>query len=133
MKDIVKFLEENYNGFLATLENGKPRVRPYRFVMEIEGKLCFATNNTKEVGRQLAANPAMEFSSSSKPGGWPRVNGDCKFVKDMKIKEKVIAESEYVKGFYKTADNPAFEVFYLDHGNAQIMDAPGQEIKKIEF
>lgn len=133
MQRVVKFLEENYNGFLATLEGGKPRTRPYRFVMAIDGKLCFATNNTKEVGKQLAADPAMEFACQNSKGGWLRVNGDCKFVKDMSIKEKVIAESDYVRGFYQVAINPAFEVFYLDHGVAQIMPAAGQPIEKIVF
>jgi uncharacterized pyridoxamine 5'-phosphate oxidase family protein len=133
MNVIVSFLEKNNNGFLATLENGKPRVRPYRFIMEIQGKLCFATNNTKEVGIQLLENPAMEFSCSNNKGGWLRVNGDCKFVSDINIKKKVIETSEYVRSFYKTADNPAFEVFYLDHGFAQIMDNPGQPIQKIDF
>lgn len=133
MQKVVKFLEENYNGFLATLENGKPRTRPYRFVMEIDGKLCFATNNTKEVGKQLAANPAMEFACQNAKGGWLRVNGDCKFATDMKLKEKVIVDSEYVRGFYQVATNPAFEVFYLDHGVAQVMEAAGQPIEKIEF
>jgi len=133
MQEIVKFLDENINGFLATLENGEPRVRAYQFILEDAGKLCFATNNTKEVCQQLFANPSMEFSAKNQQGGWIRVRGHVKFSKDAAVKEKIFARSSVIKNIYKTIDNPKFEVFYLDHGMAQIMDLPGEPIKKIEF
>ena len=133
MQEIVKFLNENINGFLATLEGGKPKVRPYQFMLEDGGKLCFSTNNTKEVCKQLMANPSMEFSCSNQQGGWLRLSGEVKFSKDPKIKEKILAKSDVVRSIYKTPDNPMFEVFYLDHGTAQIMELPGQQPKKIDF
>jgi uncharacterized pyridoxamine 5'-phosphate oxidase family protein len=131
--EISTFLAENFNGFLATLEDSKPRVRPYQFMLEDEGKLCFSTNNTKEVCKQLKVNPSMEFSATNKGGGWIRLNGEVKFSSDRKLKEKILGKSEVVLSLYKTADHPAFEVFYLDHGVAQIMDAPGQAPRRIEF
>jgi uncharacterized pyridoxamine 5'-phosphate oxidase family protein len=133
MREIVEFLNENINGFLATLEDGKPRVRPYQFMLEDEGKLCFSTNNTKEVCQQLKINPSMEFSASNKQGGWIRLNGDVKFSNDLKLKQKILAKSEIVRSIYQTPENPTFEVFYLDHGFAQIMESPGQQPQKYEF
>jgi uncharacterized pyridoxamine 5'-phosphate oxidase family protein len=133
MQEVVKFLNENINGFLATLEDGKPRVRPYQFMLEDGGKLCFSTNNTKEVCKQLKANPSMQFSCTNAHSGWLRLSGEVKFSNDIKIKEKILAKSEVVKSIYKTSDNPTFEVFYLDHGTALILDLPGGQPKKIEF
>jgi uncharacterized pyridoxamine 5'-phosphate oxidase family protein len=133
MREITDFLSGNFNGFLATLEDSKPRVRPYQFMVEDEGKLCFSTNNTKEVCKQLKADSSMEFSASNEAGGWIRLRGEVKFSADARIKEKILEKSEVVRSLYKTADHPAFEVFYLDHGLAQIMDAPGQQPRRIEF
>lgn len=133
MQEIVKFLDENCDGFLATLENGQPRVRPYQFMLEVDGKLCFSTNNTKEVCKQLKANPAMEFSCANGRKGWLRLHGEVKFTNDVKVKEKIFAKKEWIKAIYKTLDNPVFEVFYLDHGMVLMLDQPGAEQKKIEF
>lgn len=133
MNDIVNFLDGNINGFLATLEEGRPRVRPYQFMLEYEGKLCFSTNNTKEVCKQLTLNPAMEFSCSNPQGGWIRLSGDVKFSDGPAIKAAILEKSSVVKSIYKTVDHPAFEVFYLDHGSAQISDFAGQPPRKIVF
>jgi uncharacterized pyridoxamine 5'-phosphate oxidase family protein len=133
MHDIVMFLEMNFNGFLATLEEGRPRVRPYQFIMEDGGRLCFSTNTTKEVCKQLKANPAMEFSASNAQGGWIRLSGDVKFTDDGEVKTKILAKSEVVRTIYKTIEHPAFTVFYLDQGIAQIMATPGAAIVRTEF
>ena len=57
MKAVVKFLQENITGVLATVADGKPKVRPFQFMLEDGGKLYFCTNNAKEVYKQLKARP----------------------------------------------------------------------------
>lgn len=133
MKDVIKFLQENNTGYLATVEGGNPKVRPFQFMLEDSGKLYFCTANTKNVYRQLKKNPSFEFSSSSPNFVWIRLSGDSKFSDDFKIKEKVLEASPLVKSIYKTADNPTFEIFYVEHGTAVIADFSGQPPKKIEF
>ena len=49
MKEVLEFLKENGNGFLATMEEGKPRVRPFQFMLEAEGRFYFCTSNAKDV------------------------------------------------------------------------------------
>jgi len=133
MKEAVKFLQENITGYLATVEGGKPKVRPFQFMLEDSGKLYFCTANTKDVYHQLKANPFVEFSSSSPNFTWIRLNGEAKFSSDLAIKEKILDVSPLVKSIYQTADNPIFEAFYIDHGTAIIADFSGQPPKKIEF
>ena len=133
MKQIASFLSENIDGFLATLEDGQPRVRPYQFMLETEGKLCFSTNNTKEVCIQLKANSSMEFACANAKGGWMRLRGDVKFTNAKEVKEKILARSDVVRGIYKTSDHPNFEIFYLDHGSAQFVEERGQPPQKLEF
>ena len=88
MQEVAKFLKENINGFLATIEAGKPKVRPYQFMIEYENKLCFSTNNTKEVCKQLKADPSMEFSCSNPKGGWLRLSGEVKFSSIQRLKKR---------------------------------------------
>ena len=126
MKEAIDFIKENNNGFFATVEDGKPKVRPFQFMFEEGGRFYFGTNNTKEVYRQLKTNPYAEFSSTAPKFAWIRLSGEVKFTDDLKIKEKVIECSGMVKSIYKTADNPIFEVFYIEHGAAVLADFSGQ-------
>lgn len=133
MEEVLKLLKESGYGFLATVDNGKPRVRPFGFMFEEEEKLYFCTNNKKEVYRQLIALPYVEYSVTSKDMVTARVSGKVIFTEDMDKKEKALNASELVKRGYKTPDNPIFKVFYIEHGTAVISDFSGHLPKKIEF
>lgn len=124
---------ERCNGFLATVEDGKPRVRPFAFMLEEDGKLFFCTNNQKNVYKQLQDKPEIEFSSLAEDFTWIRLNGKVKFSDDIKIKEKIIESNEQVKSIYKTAGNPIFEIFYLEYGTAVLADFSGEPPRKYEF
>lgn len=133
MEEIIKLLKENQYGFLATVDNGKPRVRPFGFMFEEGGKLYFCTNSTKDVYKQLNALPYIEYSGTSKDMVTVRVSGEVIFCDDIDKKEKALNASEMVKRIYKSADNPIFKVFYIEHGTATILDFSGQLPRKVEF
>lgn len=118
MNDVLKFLTDNPTFYLATVDNGKPKVRPFGFVMEFENKLYFCTNNQKDVYNQLKANPYIEISTTSASGEWIRLTGKAVFDSNSAAKAKVLELSPQVAGIYKTPDNPIFEVFFLEDGEA---------------
>ena len=55
MKEVVEFLNANSNGSLATVDNNKPCLRPWGFMLEQDGKFWFCTANNKDVFKQLQA------------------------------------------------------------------------------
>ena len=63
-------------------------------------------------------------SVSSPTYQWIRLSGKAVFVDDKAIKEAAL-ENPIVKGNYQTADNPAFEVFYLEDPYGVIADFSG--------
>jgi uncharacterized pyridoxamine 5'-phosphate oxidase family protein len=133
MKEIIEFLTVNPMGVLATVDGGRPRVRPWGFMFAEGSRLWFCTSNTKEVFRQLKESPAVEFCTTSKDMVTVRVSGEVRFSQDMEVKKAIIAKSELVRSIYKTADNPIFEVFCLDHGKAARSDFSGQPPRVVEF
>lgn len=133
MKEVIEFLKANSMGCLATVEDGKPRVRPWGFMLEQEGKLWFCTANTKDVFHQLQKDPAIEFTSTSQAYVTVRIRGKVRFSKDLEMKKKIIDNSPMVKGIYHMPDNPIFEIFYLEHGNAIVSDFSGKPPKTFEF
>lgn len=130
MENVVKFLNENPNGFLATVEDGRARVRPFQYMLEHDGAIYFCTANTKEVYKQLRKNSEIEYSSMSPQFQWIRISGIAEFENNIEVKEKILAKNELVKSIYKSADNPVFEVFYIKEGKAVIADFSGNPPKQ---
>ena len=126
MNEVIKFLKENPVQYLATIgSDGKPKVRPFQFMIEEDNKLFFSTSNQKNVFSQMKNTPSVELCISNKKFEWMRLSGDVVFSNDLEIKNKVIESSPLVKSIYKTADNPTFEIFYLDNAKAVIADFSG--------
>jgi uncharacterized pyridoxamine 5'-phosphate oxidase family protein len=96
-------------------------------------KFYFCTANTKDVYKQMKENPFVEFTSTSKEMVTVRISGKAVFTDDINIKKEVLDSSPMVKGLYKSAENPVFEVFYIDHGKAVMSDFSGQPPRVFEF
>jgi uncharacterized pyridoxamine 5'-phosphate oxidase family protein len=126
MNEVVKFLKENPVQYLATVGlDKKPNARPFQFMLEKAGKLYFCTSNQKDVFKQLEECPYVEITASSPAFNWIRLKGKAVFSKDLEIKREIIENNGLVKSIYQTAENPLFEIFYLDDAKAAIADFSG--------
>ncbi|MDD2496921.1 MAG: pyridoxamine 5'-phosphate oxidase family protein [Desulfitobacteriaceae bacterium] len=114
MDEVLKFFTENPTFYLATTEGDEPKVRPFGFIMNYEGKLYFCTGNRKKVYRQLKANPNCEMCSTATANGeWVRLKGKAVFDDNLAAKKKVLEIAPVLSNIYKGAEDPTFEVFYL--------------------
>ncbi len=125
MKKVIAFLQENPVQYLATIgRDGKAKCRPLMFAGEMDGKLWFCTNSTKDVYKDMQVNPYVELSVSSPSYAWIRLSGKAVFENNMAAKDMCMA-NPIVKGQYGDASNPIFEVFYLAEARAVIADFSG--------
>lgn len=53
MEELLKFLEKNPVFYLATDDEGQPRVRPFGFHMVFDGKFYMVTALPKKVCKQM--------------------------------------------------------------------------------
>ena len=133
MNEVVKFLQDNPVQYLATVgRDGKAKCRPFMFMAEKDGKLWFCTNNTKEVYKDMQANPFVQVSVSSPSFAWIRLDGKAVFADDRGVKELCI-ENPIVKSQYGTADNPILTVFCLENAHAVIADFSGRPPRDYNF
>jgi len=131
MNEIVKILKENPTQYFATVGlDGKPKVRPFGFMMEEGGKLYYCTNNTKDVYTQMQRQPFIELCICTPQFAWLRLSGKVVFSDDKQLKAKVLDCNDMVKSLYQSADNPIFELFYLDEAKAVISDFSGNPPKE---
>ena len=114
MNEILKFLKDCGTFYLATAEeNGQPRVRPFGAVCAFDGKLYLITANTKDVYKQLVANPKAEISGMA-GDKWLRLTAEL--IRDERREAKVamLEENPSLNGMY-SPDDGVMEVFYLQN------------------
>ena len=123
---VTDFLIKSQVQYLATIGlDDKPKVRPFQFMLEEGGRLYFCTSNQKPVFKEIQKRPYVEFCASGPNFSWLRLNGKVVFSKDLGLKGRIQDASPIVKSIYKTPDNPAFEIFYLDGAVGTIADFSG--------
>lgn len=120
MNTAYEFLKANPVFHIATVDEGKGRVRPFGFVMKRNNLLYFCTNTTKDVYRQLAANPDIEISDMGSDGlSWLRIRGRIAFDAGREAKAQAFAESPNLLRIYpKGADDETFITFYFADATA---------------
>lgn len=130
MNNLIKFLEENPVQYLATIGlDGKPKVRPFMFILEKEGKLYFSTSNQKPLYNEIKKFAHVEIVTASPEFVWFRFSGEVVFSDDIEVKKAIIEKSDIVRAQYQTADNPKLEALYI-MGKATISDFSGEPPKE---
>jgi uncharacterized pyridoxamine 5'-phosphate oxidase family protein len=110
INDVANYLTESKMFFLATIEGNVPKVRPFGAAVVIKDKLYFATNNTKEVYKQMIANPVVEVAAAF-GADWLRIHGTVKRDDSREARELFLIA--HPLSMY-SADDGIFEVFYFE-------------------
>lgn len=117
MEEVVKFLKDAGAYFLATVDGDQPKVRPFGTAEIFEGKLYIQTGKSKNVSKQIAANPKVQICAMNKAGEWLRISGTL--VEDDRLEPKVHMLDAYpsLKAMYKPED-PNTQVLYFKDAEA---------------
>jgi uncharacterized pyridoxamine 5'-phosphate oxidase family protein len=116
MQRVVDFLKKAETYYLATVDGDQPRVRPFGTVNVFEGKLYIQTGKSKDVSKQIHANPKVEICAF-KDGEWLRVAGTL--VEDDRREARVAMLEAYpsLQAMYSPDDGNT-EVLYLKDATA---------------
>lgn len=136
--DCVKFANDVKVCYLATVDNGKPRVRALGMWYADETGFYLQTAAFKDLYRQLKASPYVEmcfYKPGENAGAMLRVEGPVEFIDDKKMKEKCINDRPFLKMFGLTADSPDLIIFRVAKGRAHFwtMEDNLKPKKWIEF
>ena len=118
MERVEKFLKEAGTYYLATVDGDQPRVRPFGTVNNFEGKLYIQTGKSKDVSKQIHANPKVEICAF-KDGHWIRIA--CELAEDDRREAKKAMLDAYpqLRGMYSEDDGNT-EVLYMKNAVATI-------------
>ena len=94
--EIMKFLNAHPACHLATLENGKPRVRGMLMYRADEQGLLFHTGIGKALAKQIQNGAPAEACFNS-PELQVRVSGTAQIVDDLELKKEIVAARPFMQ------------------------------------
>ena len=94
--EILKFLNAHPACHLATLENGKPRVRGMLMYRADEQGLLFHTGIGKALAKQVQNGAPAEACFNS-PELQVRVSGTTQIVDDLELKKEIVAARPFMQ------------------------------------
>ena len=116
MERVYKFLKDAGTYYLATVDSDQPRVRPFGTAHIFEGKLYIQTGKSKDVSRQLAANPKAEICAF-KDGEWLRVAGTLVEDDSTEARKSMLDAYPSLRSMYNENDGNT-QVFYFKDASA---------------
>lgn len=124
MKEVYDFLKKSGTYYLATVEGNKPRVRPFGTVDIFENKLYIQTGKSKNVSKQIRANPNIEICAMA-DGKWIRIEGAAVEDDRLEAKQHMLDSYPDLKAMY-SADDGNTQVLYLKDATAVIASFGGE-------
>ena len=113
MKSVYDFIKACETYYLATVEDGQPRVRPFGTINIFEGKLYIQTGKSKNVSKQIQANPKVELCCFNGKT-WLRLSGTL--VRDDRIEAKKDMLEKYpsLTAMYSAEDDNTEVLYFKD-------------------
>ena len=130
MEGVYEFLKKCGTFYIATMDGDQPRVRPFGVVNIFEGKLYIQTGKSKNVSKQMQANPKVEISAFM-DGTWIRLEGTVVRDDRREAKASMLDANPMLRSMYSEDDDNT-EVLYFDKAKAtfcSFTDAP----RTVEF
>jgi uncharacterized pyridoxamine 5'-phosphate oxidase family protein len=127
LKHIWKKFKKNQVIYLATIDAGKPRVRPV-ILIHHDRKLWVSTYSSDVKVQQIKKNPNVEFClhiKFKKHSGYIRGFGKAAIIKSRPIRIMMARAIPFFKAYWKTPDDSSFcllqiklkHIEYLPPGN----------------
>ena len=116
IEKVYEFWDAAHNYCLATVEGDQPRVRVFGTALLYDGKLYIQTGKSKDVSKQIAANPKVEICAF-KGGKWLRVAGELVNDDNRDVKVAMLDKMPSLKGAY-SADDGNMQMLYFRNATA---------------
>ena len=118
MHEVYEFLKSAGTYYLATVEDGQPRVRPFGTIDLYEDRLYIQTGKCKRVADQLKQNPRIEISAML-DGRWIRLEAEAVLDENIEAQVHMLDNYPSLKAMYTPGDGNT-EVYFLRNATAVI-------------
>lgn len=121
----MEFLKGSMPFFVATVEQGLPRVRPTGVVTFFQDKIWFHVGQSKGVYQQILQDPHVEIVSVGKDREWIRISGEATCVEDEAVSNQALDARPHLKNMYNEQTGQKLGNFYFEHALVELSKADG--------
>ena len=125
MNKTMEFLKGSMPFFVATVEQGLPRVRPTGVVTFFQDKIWFHVGQSKGVYQQILQDPHVEIVSVGKDREWIRISGEATCVDDEAGSNQALGSRPHLKTMYNEQTGQKLGNFYFEHALVELSKADG--------
>lgn len=118
MDEVLDFLRKCWVYYLATVEWDQPRVRSFGTINVFENKLYIQTWKSKNVSKQIQANPKVEISWTL-GDQWIRISWELVNDDRVEAKKSMLDNYPELRGMYDENDDNT-QVLYFKNTTATI-------------
>ena len=118
MQKVYDFIKNANTYYLATMDGDQPRVRPFGTINIFDGKLYIQTGKSKDISKQLMANPKAEICAFNGEE-WIRVAGELTEDDRVEAKKDMLDNYPSLRAMYDENDDNT-QVFYFKNATATI-------------
>ena len=128
----AEFLKEAGTYFIATSDgNGQPQLRPFGSKLEYQGRFYINTGKSKNVFKQIIANPKISIAAMKPNRDWIRVIAEAVLDESEEVRDYLFEQSPRMRENY--GDNlQECAIFYLQQAICIINEA-GKEPEQVEL
>jgi pyridoxamine 5'-phosphate oxidase len=120
-KEILDFINKNMTSYMATIEDGKPRVRGIGTYRADENGIIIQVSEVKDIYKQLVKNPETELCfANPKEGMQVRVSGRVELIEDLNLKKEVLEKRQFLMPLVEKHGWEVIKLFCLKHGKATV-------------
>ncbi len=127
MSKVFDFLKETGTFYYATVEDSKPVLRPFGFLMEYEGKIYIGMGKHKNCYKQTIANPNIAICACNAQRQWIRISGKAVPDDRPEALAKCFECAPNLKSIYNETTGFVMGLFYIEDGVAEINIGNTQE------
>jgi len=142
MSDIKDFKAEIWRRFkdyphifLATQENGQPRIRPVTLV-NFDQRLWILTGTRSAKVRQIRENPKIEFCmlfEEREHHGYIRAAASAKIISDKEIKAKVAEHCDFFSNHWESPEDPNYTLLELKLNEIEYLRPKESTVRKFKL
>lgn len=133
--EALDFIRRNPTSYMATIENGEPRVRAMETPVIDDKGLTFCTGSNKQVCLQLSANPAVELCYwGMKEGAQIRLRGRMQKLDDEPLKRSIVeGPFAFLKPVVEKYGWDALSIFRLSGAKGFIWHMKDGSVEQFDF
>jgi uncharacterized pyridoxamine 5'-phosphate oxidase family protein len=132
-EEVIDLVKDAGFGFLATVEDKQPRVRPMMPYLTDDNKLLLSLLSRSRTIPQVEQNPQVEFCFVDRKMWYCRLTGKAKLSDNLEDKTTVFNNVPMLRQYFGSPEDPNYKLIEIEIIDVEAMMPHQKEPEKIDL